>query len=168
MKLTQRYPGTIDRLWSVFGTPDYPAAKYMALGALGVKMLRHESSASMIAIELERRVEIAAGVVPGWARSYVNLEQTVRHTSHWRRTAPDAVSGELKVGFSGLPVKVVGVAVIRTTGADSTQLTIDFDIQCRVPLVGGRIAKLVSEQIEQSFAADHQFTVNYIRKSQAA
>ena len=63
LELTQDFPAGLDRLWAVFGRPDYPVKKYLALGATAVRTVRFSASAQAIDVELERDVPVETRVV---------------------------------------------------------------------------------------------------------
>lgn len=165
LDIQQDYPAGLDRLWSVFAKPEYPEAKYRSLGATHFQMQRFDASETFIEIELERRAPVASDRIPDWARKFISAEQTVRQHTRWRRTRPGQVTAELNIVPVGLPVSVNGRGGIVERGPDQTRIQLQFEVDCRIPLVGGKIAKLFAEQIEQALAADHAFTLGYLKQA---
>ena len=47
--LTQDFPAGLDLLWAAFGRADYPRLKYLALGAMAVRLPRFSATAQAIA-----------------------------------------------------------------------------------------------------------------------
>lgn len=81
--LTQDYPAGLDRLWSAFGQADYPQRKYLALGAIAVRVRRFLVTMEAIEVELERDVPVglpvrahASGTIVESASGYTRMELT--------------------------------------------------------------------------------------------
>ncbi len=51
--LTQDFPAGLDRLWAVFGRPEYPQQKYCALGATAFRLQQVRVTAQTIDVELD-------------------------------------------------------------------------------------------------------------------
>ena len=162
--LNQDYPADLDRLWAVFGQTDYPERKYRALGATAVKMMRFRATPELIEVELERTWPVSADKLPSWARAYVGDEQTMRHHTLWRRVGPKEANAELRLTPEGVPVDVRGTASIAEIDPGKTRMTLRFDVRCRIPLVGAKVAKLFAQEIEEALTADHAYTLRYLRE----
>lgn len=157
----QDYPASLDRLWSVFGSAEYPEKKYRALGATHFQMLQATVNADLIEIELERVSPVALASLPDWARKFVKSEQTMRHSTRWQRQGKK-VSAVLKIVPVGVPVTITGIGSIEELGPSQTRVSLEFDVDCKIPLLGGKIAALFGEQIRQAVAADYEFTKGYL------
>ncbi|MGH8541129.1 MAG: DUF2505 domain-containing protein [Stenotrophobium sp.] len=164
LELHQEYPASLDRLWAVFGSPDYPPAKYKALGATSFEMKRFSATAGLIEADLVRKTPVNPEAVPEWALKFISAEQTVRHHTRWRRTSPTEVRAELHINPQGLPVNIAGTGTI-CEAAGHTRMDLSFDIDCKIPLLGGKIAKLFAEQIRQALVDDHAFTLRYLKQT---
>ena len=95
--------------------------------------------------------------VPGFAKKVLSPSQTVTQTDHW--DAPDEAgvrTGTVQVEAKGAPVKVSGTLRLSPDGPDACRNLAEVEIECKVPLVGGRIADFVSKDTRQ--AVDHEQT----------
>ena len=163
--MTQDFPAGLDRLWAVFGQPDYPRAKYAALGAAAVRVTRFEATAQAIEVELERDVPVQSSALPAWARSLMGAQQTLRHRTAWRRTGPGQATAELDISPVGLPVHAQAVGSLVQTQAGTTQMRLTWRVRSAVPVLGGRVERLFAGQIRDALAADHAFTLGYLRQT---
>lgn len=62
--LTQYFPTGLDRLWFVFGRPEYPQRKYSALGSTAFRMQQFHVTEKTIEVELERDVSVDQSRLP--------------------------------------------------------------------------------------------------------
>lgn len=160
----QDYPATLDKLWTIFGNPEYPEKKYRALGATQFRMLRSEVSSQSIEIELERVSPVTLDKIPDWARKFVKPEQTMRHHTRWKRSGAQ-VQATLSVVPVGVPVTVEGTGRIQQTGTNETRVTLTFEVGCKIPLVGGKIAQLFADQLKLALEADYAYTLKYLKEA---
>jgi hypothetical protein len=164
LDLQQDYPGGIDRLWAVFSQPDYAERKYRSLGAKDVRMLHFVATPELIEVELERTAPVAPDKVPLWLRKLIGNEQAMHHHTVWRRLSPTRVAAELRITPVGRPVSARGTASAFELSPNRTRMVLSFDVESSVPLVGGNLAHLFAERIREALAADHAFTLRYIRE----
>ncbi|MCX7891505.1 MAG: DUF2505 domain-containing protein [Burkholderiales bacterium] len=165
LEVVQDFPAGLDRMWKVFGKPEYTERKYRALGSTEVRIRRCEASAREIRVELERASPVAVAELPAWARPFVGDRQRMRHATRWRRVAPDRVEATLAIDPVGQPVTARGHGTAVELDPKHTRLTLRFDVACRIPRLGERIAALYASQVEAALAADHRFTLEYLREA---
>ncbi|MDF2445920.1 MAG: hypothetical protein K0S46_1156 [Moraxellaceae bacterium] len=161
----QDYPATPERLWEVFGQPDYPHRKYRAQGITAYDVRRFEVSPEHISLDLERTLSVPLNRIPHFAQRFVHPEQTLHYVSHWHRNAAGLADFDLDIIANGLPVKIRGKGELRQTADNSSRLSIEFDVQVHVPLLGGKIEKMLASFIEKSFRDDHAFTLQYLSEA---
>jgi hypothetical protein len=163
LEVTQAFPAGLDRLWEVFGKPDYTERKYRALGSTSVLVRRFDTTSRRIAVELERLSPVAADRIPAWARPFVGDQQAMRHATVWRRTSPRRIDAVLEIDPVGQPVAAHGTGEVVEIDRTHSRLTLRFDVTCRIPKLGEQIAAMYASQIEAALAADHAFTLKYLR-----
>lgn len=163
--LSQDFPAGLERLWAAFGQPDYPVQKYRSLGSTGLRMLRFDATAELIEVELERRAPVAWETVPAWARGFLSRGQVMHHRTRWLRVSPTWVEVELGIVPVGKPVSAHGTGSIVQLAPDLTRMTLRFVVECRLPVLGARVARLYAKQIREAFEADHAFTLRYLEEA---
>lgn len=162
---THDYPARLDRLWAAFGHPEYPRQKYLALGARAVRLDRFDADAQTIEVGLERVVPVAAAGMPAWLRRLLGREQTLRHRSAWRRVPPGRVDADLEIVPVGLPVQARGTGSIVELPAGTSRMTLTWQIDSSLPLLGDRVERLFAEQVRAALDEDHCFTVRFLQRS---
>jgi hypothetical protein len=166
--LTQYFPAGLDRLWDVFGQPDYPQRKYRALGATAVRLQRFDATAQTIEVELERDVPVDPSELPTWVRRMVGGQQTLRHHTRWRRVSPTRVTADLDISPIRLPVRAHGDGTIVEIAPGRTRMTLDWHVTSIVPLMGGTVERLFAAQVRAALDDDHAFTRQYLQQTTAA
>jgi hypothetical protein len=163
LEVTQAFPAGLDRLWKVFGRSEYTEEKYRALGSSAVRVRRFDATDREIRVELERLSPVAVPSVPAWVRPFVGERQSMRHATTWRRTGPKQIEAALEIDPVGQPVAARGTGEVVEIDPKHSRLTLHFDVTCRVPGLGARIASMYASQIEEALRADHAFTLRYLR-----
>lgn len=158
----QDYPASIDRLWQVFGQPDYPERKYRLQGVTAYEVREFVVTPTTIALDLLRTLSVPADKIPAFVRRLVPAEQTLHYVSHWRRSAADLADFDLDIVAVDLPVQVKGKGQLRQLSENCSRLSIDVDIAVHVPLIGHKIEQMLAAQIEKSFREDHAFTLGFL------
>lgn len=78
--------------------------------------------------------------LPGFARRFVGDELVIHQEEHWH-TATD---GTMSVAIPGKPGKVTGAIALAGAGVSTVQ-TVTADISVGLPLVGGRIERMIGQ-----------------------
>jgi hypothetical protein len=113
-----------------------------ATGALSSRAtVDTEGPATTIVVDQEQAV---AGV-PSFAKKFVGESTRAITTQVWR--GHDAT---VEVDTPGKPTRIAGTATVAENGTGST-LTYDLDVKASVPLVGGKLEKLVVELTTEGF-----------------
>lgn len=162
---TQDFPAGLDRLWAVFGRPEYPLRKYDSLGATAIRMREFHVTAQVIEVDLERDVLVDPARLPPWARTFIGSGQTLRHRTRWRRIGPTQAAVELDISPIGLPVSAHGVGVIGETAPGATRMVLSWRVRTTLPFMRSSVERLFVGQIRMALDADHAFTLRYLRRA---
>ncbi len=160
--LSQEFPFGIDALWPVYGDPTYLEAKYKALGAHSLKIVEAKTDQSEIGVLLERTIAPDLKGVPDWARKLVSRNYVMRHENRCRRTRPGHASVSLRITPIGAPVDIRGTGTLSEEVAGRTRLSLEFEVECSIPVVGKKVAELFAGKIREALAEDYEFTRDYI------
>lgn len=162
---SQDYPAPPDRLWQVFGQPDYPHRKYQAQGITAYRVRKFDAQPDRISLDVERTLSVPLERIPFFAQRLVHPEQTLNYLSNWRRNGPGEADFDLEILAVGLPLHITGKGELRPAGSGGSRLTIEFDVRVSVPFIGGKIEKMVAAFLEKSFHEDHAFTLQYLAEA---
>ncbi|WP_028007099.1 DUF2505 domain-containing protein [Solimonas flava] len=140
-------PETVIRM---FGDRRYFERKYELLGFRDIEVLEHEAAGDRFRI----RVRYTAGAdipLPDFARKFVSGDITIVQEDRWDLAKK---TGRLEVDLRGLPVKVGADMALVGLGKGGAANTLSWDVRCSIPLVGGKLEKLLLADIEAKADAD--------------
>ena len=150
-------------MWAAFGQADYPEHKYHALGSTDLHILRFNVNEKLIEVELERSTQARAESIPEWAHKLIGGEHKMHHHTWWRRVSPTQVEAELNITPMDMPVSAHAAGTIIELGHGQTSMTLDFEVECRLPGLGATVARLFADQVKEALRADHAFTLRYLK-----
>lgn len=141
---------------------DVVRSKYEALQHTDVELVsREETSDGAITLVTRRVVPLE---LPGFARKVLSPRQRVTQTDSW--SAPDAAGvrrGTFSVDAAATPVQVHGTLQLAPRGARACTNVIDAVVECRIPLIGGRIASFVADNTRRAIDHEHSWTHEHLR-----
>lgn len=161
--ITQDFPQRLDVLWAVYAQPDYLQAKYNALGSTNVRVLESLTDEKSLSVVLERTIP-SAGIngIPGWAQKLISRDYVMRHENRCRRTAPDHATVDLRITPVGSPVSISAHGSFSEPRAGHSRLALHFNVECKIPIVGSKVADLFAAKIREALQEDHDFTLAYV------
>ena len=95
--------------------------------------------------------------VPGFAKKFVGESTRALKQQTWT-----GHTSTFEVETPGKPTQIVGEATLREDGA-ATVLAYDLEVRANVPLVGGRLEKLVGEYTVDGFEKEHAVGAAWLR-----
>ena len=133
----------------MFSDKNYFVRKYEELGFGNVEVLDHSMDGSQFSITCRYEAPSDAPI-PGFAKKFMGQTNVVTQTDRWDT---GTMTGELTAEIEGLPATVSAEMELVDDGDGSTN-TLSWTIKCGIPLDGGKIEKLVAEDIRAKSGAD--------------
>lgn len=84
--------------------------------------------------------------VPGFAKKVLKPSNTVVEVKQWN---PSDRSAKLSVDVKGAPAKVHGTITIVPNAAGGCDYATDFEVTCKIPLIGKKLAQYVAGVTEK-------------------
>lgn len=155
---THRYAASPDVVFAVMTTPDVLIEKYTALGHRDVTILEHSVTGRErgggVSVRSRRKVPMQ---VPGFAKRFLDPENTVEQHDCWSAAAADGTrTGTWQVSARGVPAKVGGTLRL-CPAAGGTEVEITGEVNCSVPLVGGKLASFIGADVESTIRGEEEF-----------
>ena len=136
------YDATPDEVLAMLTDPAYWDEVAEATGALkSTATVTPGSSGTQVVVDQEQAVQ----GVPSFAKKFVGESTRAINTMLWK-----GLSAAYDVETPGKPTSMSGTATIAARGTGST-LTYDLDVKASVPLIGGKLEKLVVELTTEGF-----------------
>lgn len=140
-----RYAAPSAVVLKMFMDKEFHARKLGVLGIAKSRVLEHDAQGDDFRIRIERKVPLNA---PGIVKKFVPAEATVVSEERWNAAKK---TGSVKVEPAGVPVDIR----CKARFADDAQgcvITYAFEVDARVPLVGGALEKFIASDMESKFA----------------
>jgi len=150
---THTYDHPADAVFAALTDFEAVKAKYESVGQRDVKLSRRDAGDDgSVTLVTTRVVPLD---VPGFAKKFLSPSQNVTQTDSWRPPEADGTrNGTFEVAAKGTPVSVRGTLHLAPTGDGSCTNVSVVTIECKVPLVGGKIADFVAKDTRK--AVDHE------------
>jgi hypothetical protein len=149
------YEHPADEVFAALTDFEAVKSKYEAIGQSEVQLVRREQGDDgSVTFATSRVVPLE---LPGFAKKVLSPKQHVTQTDVW--SAPDASgrrTGTFVVEAKGTPVQVHGTLQLDPSGAKGCTNTTQVTVECKVPLIGGKITDLVANDTRR--ALDHEHT----------
>lgn len=152
---THTYPRAAATVFAVLTDFDRVREKYEALGHGDVELIsREEDEVGGVTLVTRRVVPLE---LPGFAKKVLSPRQSVTQTDTWSAPATDGVrTGTFAAVAKGTPVQVHGTMRLAPNGARRCTNITDVTVDCKIPLIGGKIAGFVAGDTRR--AVDHEQT----------
>jgi hypothetical protein len=152
-----RFDASADEVMRMFSDVAYFEKKYKASGFRNIEVLSHEKTDTRFNVTI-RYSAPADSPLPDFAKKFMPDEAVVTQTDTWDLRAR---TGELKVELKGVPAKVSAQMRLSESGAQATN-RLQWNVSCGIPLVGGKLEKIIANDIQSKADADHQVSVGLL------
>lgn len=149
----QHYSHAVDRVLDCYTNPEFLQEKYAQLGREDIELRSHEVDGDKVRMVFAYS-DKPDMELPGFARKLVPERAHVLQHVTWDRAAR---IGKIEVNAEGSPVHVHGEMRIAASGSGSVN-TIRWEVSCTVPLVGGKLEKLICDGLRHKAAKDREVT----------
>lgn len=146
------YPA--DVILRMFGDKNYYLAKYERMGGEAPEVLGTTSEGDHFAITVRHALNASRLKFPDFITSRIGDELHLRQTDSWQL---DKSEGHITIEIEKAPVEIESRLHLAGAGSGS-RLTLDFDIQASVPLIGGKVEKAVAGPISRHVHKDLTLT----------
>ncbi len=134
------------------------AERLRVLGGKGAELISYDSSGSEVTFRLRQGLDAAH--MPSVVRTVVKGDLVVERTESWRSDG-QAFTGTTTASVAGLPGDIRGRFRLADTAAGSEWHT-DAEVKVKVPLVGGKIEKVVAEQVRKLLVSEAEFAAGWL------
>ena len=150
---THSFDEPSDTVIKMFTDPAYFTDKYAALGFSNIKVIKQSQDGDDFSITVQYEAPSDAPV-PGFAKKFMAETNVVTQTDSWNRASK---TGRLDAEIKGLPAKIgADMKLVDAGGGCRNELS--WNISCSIPLVGGKVEKLIAQDIQSKAQADQDQT----------
>ena len=149
----QRYQLDPDALLAKFTDPVFLQGKYETLGRQDIRLLENTRSATKVRLRFAYSDAIDMPL-PDFARRFMPERQQIEQTVDWDLVKK---TGRLGVDAKGSPAKLDAVMRLSAV-AGGCMNTISWTVSVSVPLLGGKLEKLLIEGLRHKARRDQEVT----------
>lgn len=152
IKVDLAYPGaSIDQVVEMLMTPAFREAVCDSQQ----HVIGREVSIDGPSVTVDQRQ--SADGIPGFAKKFVGDELQIVQAEEW--SSP--THGDITVTIPGKPGRISGTADVRAVD-DGVLETVVLDVEVNIPLVGGKIAKLIADKLERTLQAENKVGASWL------
>lgn len=133
----------------MFSDQAYFERKYKDLGGWDIEVLECTKDDKKFRIKV--RYNMKSNVpLPDFAKKFVPDTASITQVDQWDLKT---MTGRLEAEIKGAPVKVAADMTLKSEGKGAAN-NLKWNISCGIPLVGGKIEKIVADDIQAKAKAD--------------
>tara|TARA_R110001592_G_scaffold1874_42_gene11651 strand:+ start:7096 stop:7587 length:492 start_codon:yes stop_codon:yes gene_type:complete len=144
------FPATTDTVITMYTDKDYFLNKYKNLGAQNIALLDESFEEGKFSINIKRCLP-ADVPVPSFAKKFFSGTMTIVQRDTWDASSK---TGRLDIEFKGVPVEASCDMKLVDEG-DGSALLMGWNINVKVPLIGGKLEKVLMEDMSKKVELDH-------------
>jgi uncharacterized protein YndB with AHSA1/START domain len=143
-----QYDAPPARVFEMLADPAFRQAACEAQEVISadVQLERDGDGFTLVIDQLQRTDDL-----PGFARTFAGESTQAIQRETW--TSADG--GSLEIEAPGKPTKMVGTIRLEPTGAGTTEV-VELEIKVKVPLIGGKLEKLMADKVQNGMDLEHQ------------
>lgn len=149
----ETYEADVARTFAMFCDDAATVERAEAVGHRDAKVIESGEDGGDYVIKSSRVVDVD---LPGFAKKVLKPTNTMIQTDRWGPETDGARAGSFDIDVKGAPVKVHGtMALTPTEGGCIHEITGNLEV--KVPLVGGRIAKWAAGDTRETLRGELEF-----------
>jgi hypothetical protein len=148
------FPVPVDTVYSTLVDEAFLTARLQDIGGKGAALLDHKTSDDTASYRLRQGVD--AKHLPGAVRSILSGDLVVEREERWQ--------GHESAGratINGVPAEIKSRSRLTPSG-DGTQLVVSAEVKVNIPLLGGKIEKVVAEQVTKLLASEAEYAEKWL------
>lgn len=159
LSVTQHFDATPDTVFALFGDPTFLAARLEANQGLDPEIVTQEVDGG--SVTLVTRQGIPAEVLPSAVAGFIQGDPSTQRTENWTTAADGTHSADWAVTIKGAPANLKGTMKLDAEGTGSV-LVIEGTATVPIPLFGGKIEKVIVEQVTELLQKEETFTQQHL------
>lgn len=153
---TMTYDAPLDAVSAMLDDPAYRDEVVTAQGGKDGSVTFEQDGDTVVVVISQQQPSEG---LPGFAKKFVGDQINLVQREAW--TSAD--HADLKVTIPGKPGQMVGSIELSEDGGTTTE-TVDVEITVNIPLVGGKIEKLIADMLRKALRAEEEVGRDYVSR----
>ena len=152
-----RYDAPPDQVFEMLADPAFRQAACEAQDVISaeVQLERDGAGFTLVIDQLQRTDDL-----PGFARTFAGASTQAIQRETWASPA----GGDLEIEAPGKPTRMSGTIRLEATGTGTTEV-VELEIKVKVPLIGGKLEKLMAEKVQSGMDAEHSVGLDWLSRA---
>jgi hypothetical protein len=147
-------PHSAEKVFGAMVDETYLRDRLAAIGGTNAELVSFSSSDGKASYELKQGVP--AEHLPSMAKSLLGGDLVIKRVESWA-----AGAGTVEVTLSGVPGRLDGGFTVTGNGSGS-KVTLTGEIKVSIPLMGGKLEKVIAEQVAVLLDRESEFTSEWL------
>jgi len=149
------YDAGPDQVFAMLADPKFREAACAAQDVVSadVSLERNGAGFSLVVDQLQRTDDL-----PSFARTFAGESTRAVQREEWA----DATGGTLRIEAPGKPSDITGTITLVADGSGTREI-VELELKVKVPLVGGKLEKLLAERVRAGMDAEHGVGVRWLK-----
>ena len=149
------YDAGPDQVFAMLADPKFREAACAAQDVVSadVSLERNGAGFSLVVDQLQRTDDL-----PSFARTFAGESTRAVQREEWA----DATGGTLRIEAPGKPSDIAGTITLVPEGSGTREI-VELELKVKVPLVGGKLEKLLAERVRAGMDAEHGVGVRWLK-----
>lgn len=149
-----RYDAPPAAVFEMLADPEFREAACAAQNVISAEVsLEREGNGFTLSVDQEQRTDD----LPSFARTFAGASTRAIQRETWS----DTTGGTLQIDTPGKPSTLKGTITLRPEGSGTVEI-VELEIKVRVPLIGGKLEKLLANKVTAGMDAEHGVGVDYL------
>lgn len=148
------FPAPVATVYLVLVDQAFLTARLRDIGGKGAALLDHTTTSDDAAYKLRQGVD--ASKLPSAVRSITGGDLVVEREERWR-----GHESRGRATITGVPAQITSHGRLTDRGA-TTELVLSAEVKVSIPLIGGKIEKVVAEQVTKLLAAESEYAEKWL------
>lgn len=155
-------PASADEVIAAISTEEYLVYRYDEAGIESFELDIREDSDERFESHVRRKA--STHKLPSFARKIAGDSVTLLQNQFWNRDQRP-YTGELRLELEGLPGHILTRLQLVDNGDGSSTLRGQGEVEARIPLLGGRIEKMMVGKVSEGFERSAQAIREYLAQA---
>ena len=150
------YDAPPDRVFAMLADPDFRRASCEAMEVISADVqLDRDGDGFHLVIDQQQNTKD----LPGFARTFAGESTQAIQREVWL----GSTTGSLSIESPGKPASATGTIRLEPAGAGTTEV-VELDIKVKVPLIGGKLEKLMAEKVAAGMDLEHSVGITWLKE----
>ncbi len=151
-KREKKFDQDIDTIYASYIDKDFIVKKLEAKGDRNIKV-KVKKDGAKVKVTISREVKTEA---KGVVKKFVKPWNKTTQTETWKGSEGGPYKGKIEIEAEGLPVTITGKIKLSKDDEGCTAVVVT-DVESSVPLIGGKIAEIVSKESGKGIKQDMEY-----------